>query len=61
MNLSKRNEKGELPLQEAVIKGHIEKVKEYLAMGAPVNIHDFEGWLVIIQCARDAIELTRSM
>ncbi|XP_072911291.1 tonsoku-like protein isoform X1 [Hemitrygon akajei] len=40
----KRNQKGELPLHRACIKGNIQKAKTLIQQGHPVNERDNAGW-----------------
>ncbi|GFT49903.1 BRCA1-associated RING domain protein 1 [Nephila pilipes] len=58
ININKKNHRGETPLQVAVIKGDIDKVKELLKEGALVNTQDNNGWTPLHEASnRDFIEI----
>ncbi|XP_055950344.1 BRCA1-associated RING domain protein 1-like isoform X2 [Argiope bruennichi] len=59
-NINKKNHKGETPLQVAVIKGDIAKVKELLKEGAIVNTQDNNGWTPLHEASnRGFIEIAQ--
>ncbi|GFS66207.1 BRCA1-associated RING domain protein 1 [Trichonephila inaurata madagascariensis] len=59
-NINKKNHKGETPLQVAVIKGDIARVKELLKIGALVNTQDNNGWTPLHEASnRDFVEIAK--
>ncbi|XP_053390482.1 tonsoku-like protein, partial [Mercenaria mercenaria] len=49
----KRNDFGETPLHRACIKGELQKVKQLIAEGHPVNVQDNSGWIPLHEAANN--------